>query len=157
MKTRALAFTLLLAATSALAQGDSKPPANPADERMRELHRILYDAQTSPEERRAAREELLRLLRASDAKAPPREMPPRASILPAPSAVIGTQRDQPAVTVAPSLAPPSPLAPPTSNPATGGMLVPNGRNAIDSRTGRIVNEVPGGYLDPATGRFIPRP
>ncbi len=157
MKNRAFAFVLLLAAAAALAQGDPKPPASPAAERMKELHRILYDAQTSPGERRAARAELLRLLRASDAKVPPREMPPRAAILPAPSAVIGTQRDLPSVTIAPTLAPPAPPASATPNPATGGMLVPSGRTAIDSRTGRIVNEVPGGYLDPATGRFIPRP
>lgn len=157
MKKPAMALFALLTVTAAFSEGDASSPATAAAERMRELHLILYDTKASPEERRAAREELLRLLRSNGAKVPPREMPPRAAIIPTPNAVIGTQRDAPAVTVAPSLAPTSPLASPTNNPGTGGMLVPSGRTAIDSRTGRVVNEVPGGYLDPATGRFTPKP
>lgn len=151
----ALAF--LLATSVALAEGEA-PPSTHATERMQELHRILYDARTSPEDRRRARAELMQLLRARDAKVPPREMPPRAAIIPTPNAVIGTQRNPPAATVVgPTLAPLAPPASATLDPATGSVLTPSGRAAIDSRTGRIVNEVPGGYVDPATGRFIPKP
>jgi hypothetical protein len=157
MRIAPLVFFATFAATAALAADDPATPAAASAERMKELHRIVNDAGTSPEDRRTAREELLRLLRSSDAKVAPRPMPPRAAIIPAPSAVIGTQRDEPAVTVAPTLAPPTPVVGPTSNPSTGGLLVPSGRTAIDSRTGRVVNEVPGGYFDPATGRFISKP
>ena len=151
----ALAF--LLAAKFAFAEGEALR-STPATERMQELHRILYDAGASPEDRRAARAELMQLLRSKDAKVPAREMPPRAAIIPTPNAVIGTQRNPPSATVVgPTLAPLAPPASSTLDPATGSVLTTGGRTAIDSRTGRIVNEVPGGYIDPATGRFISKP
>ena len=79
MKSLVMALFALLAATAALAEGDASPPASPAAQRMQELHRILYDTRTTAEERRAAREELLRLLRSNEAKVPPRQMPPHYS------------------------------------------------------------------------------
>lgn len=148
-----VSIALLCAASAAFADSDA-----PAADRMQELHRIMNDAGTSPEERRAAKAELLRLLRSDNAQVPAREMPPRAAIIPTPNAVIGTQRNPPVATV--TVPPASSLVPAvgaTLNPATGSVLTPSGRTAIDSRTGRIANEVPGGYLDPATGRFTPRP
>lgn len=152
-----VAIAFLLAASLAFAGGEAPPPA-PAADRMLELHRIMNDTSTSPEVRRAAKAELLRLLRSSDAQVAPREMPPRAAIIPAPSAVIGTQRNPPSpAAAAPSIAPPAPAIGATLNPSTGSVLTPDGHTAIDSRTGRIANEVPGGYLDPATGRFTPKP
>jgi hypothetical protein len=148
-----VAIAFLFAASAAFAE----TPA-PAADRMQELHRIMNDPGSSPDDRRAAKAELLRLLRSDNAQVPAREMPPRAAIIPTPNPVIGTQRNPPVATV--TVPPPSSLAPAvgaTLNPATGSVLTPSGRTAVDSRTGRIANEVPGGYIDPATGRFTPKP
>lgn len=157
MKTP-VALAFLLATSLAFAAGEPPRQPTPAADRMQELHRIMNDTNTPPEDRRPARAELLRLLRANDAQVAPREMPPRAAIIPRPDAVIGTQRNPPSpAAAAPSIAPTAPAIGATLDPSTGSVLTPNGHTAIDSRTGRITNEVPGGYLDPATGRFTPRP
>jgi hypothetical protein len=51
---------------------------------------------------------------------------------------------------------PAPRAiPPFIDSRTGRVLVPEGRVAIDPATGGVLHAVPGGYVDPATGRFVP--
>jgi hypothetical protein len=35
-------------------------------------------------------------------------------------------------------------------------VVPSGKFAVDPTTGALLHEVPGGYVDPRTGQFIPR-
>jgi hypothetical protein len=41
-------------------------------------------------------------------------------------------------------------------PQTGVAPVPTGRFAIDPRTGSVLHEIPGGYIDPRTGQIVPR-
>jgi len=50
---------------------------------------------------------------------------------------------------------PPPKAP-VVNPQSGSVVVPTGRFAVDPATGALLHEVPGGYVDPKTGRFLPR-
>jgi hypothetical protein len=42
------------------------------------------------------------------------------------------------------------------NPRTGAPALPSGRFAVDPTTGGVLHEVPGGYVDPRTGQFVPR-
>jgi hypothetical protein len=42
------------------------------------------------------------------------------------------------------------------NPQTGSVAVPSGKFAVDPATGHVLHEVPGGYVDPRTGQFVPR-
>ena len=42
------------------------------------------------------------------------------------------------------------------NPATGAPLMPLGSTVVDTRTGRVLTETPSGYMDPVTGRLIPK-
>ena len=42
------------------------------------------------------------------------------------------------------------------NPSTGAPLMPLGSAMVDTRTGRVLIETPSGYMDPVSGRLIPR-
>ena len=125
---------------------------------MRELQAEISSRQATPEQREAARRELGRLLRSPGA-APPAKSPARAAIQPFPSV--------PAASIA---LPASPRVDPGDvarlevvgpsraivNPATGTVIAPVGSTVIDLRSGRVLQETPSGYLDPVTGRLIPR-
>jgi len=49
------------------------------------------------------------------------------------------------------VAPPKPLVLPSGSVAT-----PSGPFAVDPRTGAVLHEIPGGYVDPRTGQVTPR-
>ncbi len=130
-------------------------------ERMRELQATLSDARSTPEERRAARAELMKLLRSPEAAPvdPDKPRPARAAVPPMPaSGPVRTNppSDLPAPPVA--IVTPLPRTPePVIDPVTGKVLVPAGKAAVDPATGGVLQQVPGGYLDPRTGRIVPRP
>ena len=123
---------------------------------MRELQAEISSRQATPEQREAARRELGRLLKSPGAAAPAKS-PPRAAIQPFPSIAAPTVPTAPRVdpddvakveVVGPSRA--------IVNPATGSVVAPLGSTVVDTRTGRVLTETPSGYLDPVTGRLIPR-
>jgi len=39
---------------------------------------------------------------------------------------------------------------------SGSAVTPANRFAIDPRTGAVLHEIPGGYVDPRTGQVTPR-
>jgi hypothetical protein len=135
------------------------PPATDAASRLEDLRAVLMSATSTPAERQAAREEMMKMIVNDAAPRRPAQMPPRAAV-DSPRSVFEGKPDlakplppaPPRNTVAPS----EPLASPTVNPATGATLVPLGRSVVDPATGRMYHEVPGGYLDPATGQFVPK-
>ena len=47
--------------------------------------------------------------------------------------------------------PPRPMVLPS-----GAVVTPSNRFAIDPRTGAVLHEIPGGYIDPRTGQVTPR-
>ena len=127
---------------------------------MRELQSVLADPDATAPQREAAREELSSLLKSPAGQARGRtrdERPPRAAIEPFPSVVPPAPRAVPAV-------PPGGVAqvevvePPKrfALPPAGIAPLPATRFAIDPRTGGVLHEVPGGYIDPRTGALVPR-
>ena len=137
------------------------PPAPELRSRMLELQAAIQDPAVSGEARRAARAELIKLLRnpgaapvdpdkprAARAAVPP--MPAQSPVQAAPPspALIGPPPDVATLTAAPRAIPPV-------DPQSGRVLVPNGRAAVDPVTGRVLQQAPGGYVDPGTGRFVP--
>jgi hypothetical protein len=53
--------------------------------------------------------------------------------------------------------PDTPLPRPAINPSTGSVVQPTAPGiAIDARTGHVLQETPAGYVDPRTGRFVPK-
>ncbi|HXN15703.1 MAG TPA: DUF1684 domain-containing protein [Usitatibacter sp.] len=133
-------------------------PASHAQARIRELQAVLHGREASREERGAARRELLKLLKSPAAGDSPEEpvRPARASIDPYPSVVKPVDGKLPAPPpVARLEVAPRPAA--LVNPSTGSLIQPSGDFAIDTRTGAVLRLVPGGYLDPASGQFVPRP
>ena len=164
---RALAAALLaLAASSAQAlETAAWPPPGPVQERMHALQQVIIDPQSTAPEREAAREELANLLRSPAGQRPAGEekpaRPARAAIIPFPSVV------QP---LAPgkNLVPPSEVAhieviqPPkaVAIPGKGTVAVPTSPAtpgfAVDPLSGHTLHAVPGGYVDPRTGQFVPR-
>ncbi len=159
---RALAVLLAaLAAPAGALEPAAWPPPPAVQERMHELQAVMRDPAASPAERAAARAQLGALLK-SPAGQQRGRMPdeksaraPRAAIDPFPSVV---RREAPPPVPQPGVAhlevvvPPKPVA----IPETGSVAVPAGRFAIDPRSGHVLHEVPGGYVDPTTGRFTPR-
>ncbi len=151
----ALAALLACGALSAAAD-PAWPPDAEAQARIDSLRRTLGDPASSAGMRRAAREQLVRLLMHPQARpdavlAPKR---PRAAVdrlapldpaAPALSA-------QPAVT---PVAPPVRAAIPVPD-GRGGTVVPAGRHMIDPKTGALLVDTGNGWVDPATGRFVPR-
>jgi hypothetical protein len=132
------------------------PPPEGVAARMRELQQAMAAPEATPAQREAAREELARLLKSpAGQKSPHAPLAPRAAIEPFPRIAA------PLVPVAPPpegvarvevVVPPRPII----VPHTGSPLVPRDDFAIDPRTGRVWKETPTGYIDPVTGRFIPR-
>ena len=125
---------------------------------MRELQAAMASKESTPEQREAARRELGQMLKAPGA-APPPKAPARAAVQPFPSIA------SPAI--------PTPKAPPVDpddvaklevvgpsraivNPSTGAPVMPLGSTVVDTRTGRVLTETPSGYMDPVTGRLIPK-
>jgi hypothetical protein len=165
MRGRIAAAVASLAALGALAAGEAAwPPPAPTQDRMHELQAVIRSPGSTLRERESAREELANLLKSPagrDRETPEeqRKVPPaRAAIEPYPSVV------KPLPPIATSVPPakgvarldvlPAPKLPVT-NPRSGSVLAPAGPFAIDPATGAVLHEVPGGYVDPRSGRFVP--
>ena len=164
---RALAAGVLaFAASSSFALDTAAwPPPGPVQERMRALQQVIIDPQSSAPERQAAREELANLLRSPAGQRPAGEekpaRPPRAAIIPFPSVVRPLPPEK-------NLVPPSEVAhvevlqPPkaVAIPGKGTAAIPTSPStpgfAVDPLSGHVLHGVPGGYVDPRTGQFIPR-
>lgn len=156
---RALAVLLAaLAAPAGALEQAAWPPPPAVQERMHELQAVMRDPAVSAAQRETARAELSALLKSPAGQQrgrTPDERKARAAIEPFPSVVkreAGPSVPQPGVAHLEVLAPPKPVV----IPETGSVALPSGRFAIDPRTGHVLHEVPGGYVDPATGRFTPR-
>jgi hypothetical protein len=153
-------FALLILATlTAAAQGADPawPPSPETRSRIEALQRTMGDPAVTAAQRMAARDELARLLMHPGAQSDPAAAPmrPRAAV----DAAARLQPPAPARTpIVPAI---TPVAPPTPAPhpvpdGRGGTVVPGERTAIDPRTGALLIDVGNGWIDPATGRFVPR-
>jgi hypothetical protein len=159
-----IAFIAALALVATLAVGAETaawPPPSGVEARMHELQGVLSSRESTPAQREAARAELSGLLKspAGQARGPtPDEKPTR----PARSALEPFPRfvrpaENPPNGPAPPLAhievvvPPKPVVTPS-----GSVVLPAERFAIDPRTGAVLHEIPGGYVDPRTGQVTPR-
>jgi hypothetical protein len=127
---------------------------------MRELHEAIGARESTPEAREAARRELAKLLGAkspsSAAGGPGRA--PRAAIQPHP-AIPSARLELPRPRVDPSGVAKLEVVPPSHaivNPSTGTVVAPLGSTVIDLRSGTVLEETPSGYVDPRTGRLIPK-
>jgi len=53
--------------------------------------------------------------------------------------------------------PPPPPRKPVIDPTTGRIIQPTSPGvAVDPRSGRLLQETPAGYIDPRTGRLVPK-
>lgn len=156
------ALCLAIAATAAAAADTAQwPPPTPVQERMHELQLLIGSREATPEQREAARQELSGLLKspAGQARGPTADekplRPAHAPLDPLPGIVKALPRvpANPAAPVAhvEVVAPPKPLVLPS-----GSVVTPSERFAIDPRTGAVLHEIPGGYVDPRTGQVTPR-
>jgi hypothetical protein len=163
MRARGLAMCLALAAAPALAvDTPAWPPSPEAETRMHELQQVIRDPHSTLPQREAAREELAAMLKSPAGQLRGRaldEKPARAAIQPFPSVVkplpaLSTQPSPPDLAHIEIVEPPKPVVIPRS----GAVLIPSPANpfAVDPRSGRILHEVPGGYVDPRTGQLSPR-
>jgi hypothetical protein len=153
-----LLATLAFAATGAFAAEPAWPPANTAG-RLQELRAVLISATSTPAERQAAREDMMKMIVNDAAAVRPARMPPRSAVERARSVFEGNPdaaKPVPPVPPVSTVALPSPAAAPVVNPATGATLLPLGRSVVDPITGRMYHDVPGGYLDPLTGQLVPK-
>ena len=158
----AAALGIALAATPAVAIETAQwPPTSQMETRMRELQGVLGSRESTPAQREAAREELSGFLKSPAGQArgrTPGEKPmraPRAAIDPFPSIV--KPAGAPPIGPAPPLAHIEIVVP--SRPVvmqSGAVATPSNRFAIDPRTGAVLHEIPGGYIDPRTGQVTPR-
>ncbi|MCL4688440.1 MAG: hypothetical protein KJ007_07715 [Burkholderiales bacterium] len=146
----------LVVAGNTIAAETAWPPGPAAQARIDELRRVIGDAAATAAQRQAAREELVRLLMSPSATgktvAP---LPPRAAIDPVPPARAPTPAQAtppPAIT---PVAPPVRATLPVPD-GKGGTVVPQGKTAVDPRTGATLVDVGNGWVDPATGRFVPK-
>jgi hypothetical protein len=162
MRRQAIAVALALIVPAAAAvESTTWPPPPEVLGKMRDLQATIASPKTSKEERAAARRELERLMKgpaARDAPAVEEKKPARAAIDPFPSVVKPIDDKLP---VAPPTARleviPDPPRRPVVNPSTGSVIQPAAPGiAIDPRTGNVLHETPAGYVDPRTGRFIPK-
>jgi len=157
MLARSAAAALALIAGSAIAVDSTAwPPPSPIEARMRELQHVITDPESTAEQRNAARAELVNLLKspAGQDRDTTGGHPVRAAIQPFGSVVKPAANppvpDVPAAHVEVAQ-PPKPVALPN-----GSVAVPAGNGiAIDAHTGAALREVPGGYVDPRTGKFTP--
>ena len=156
------ALCLAIAAMSAAAADTAQwPPPTPVQERMHELQLLIGSREATPAQREAAREELSGLLKspAGQARGPTVDekplRPAHAPLEPLPPIVKPLPR-APANPAAPVahvdvVAPPRPQVLPS-----GSIVTPSERFAVDPRTGAVLHEIPGGYVDPRTGQVTPR-
>ncbi|MBZ0249837.1 MAG: hypothetical protein K8F93_09280 [Burkholderiales bacterium] len=146
----------LALAGHAVAAEPAWPLGPAAQARIEELRRVIGDAAATAAQRQAAREELVRLLMSPSATgktvAP---LPPRAAIEPA-SPVQPPEPSRGATLPAVTPVEPAARAPLPVPDGKGGTVVPQGKTAVDPRTGTILVDVGNGWVDPATGRFVPK-
>jgi hypothetical protein len=124
---------------------------------MHELQHVIVDPASTPEQRNAARAELANLLKspAGQDHDTTNGHPARAAI--EPFGRIVKPATNPAISNAPVAhvdvtAPPKMIVLPN-----GAVAMPSANGiVIDTRTGAALREVPGGYIDPRTGKFTPR-
>ena len=163
MRLRRLGLGFALLAGQAMAvETPQWPPPEEVGARMRELQQAIIARDSTAAQREAAREELSGLLKSPAGQARGRtageKRVARAAIDPYPSVVapvnIAPPQPPPAAGVAriEVIVPPKPVAIPQS----GAAAAPSGRFAVDPRTGNVLHETLGGYVDPRTGQFIPR-
>ena len=157
----AFAGFVLAASVAGAIETAQWPPPSDVETRMRELQGVLGSRESTPAQRESAREELSGLLKSPAGRARGRTpdenptRPARAAIDPFPRIV------KPAAS--PPLGPAPPLAHieivEPSRPMvlpSGAVVTPSNRFAIDPRTGAVLHEIPGGYIDPRTGQVTPR-
>jgi hypothetical protein len=150
------AFLALLAGSAMAVDSTAWPPPSPVEARMHELQHVISNPDSTVEQRNAARAELVNLLKspAGQDHDTNNGHPPRAAIQPFGPIVKPAANpplpDVPIAHVEVTL-PPKPVALPN-----GSVAVPAGNGiAIDTHTGAALREVPGGYIDPRTGKFTP--
>lgn len=158
-----VAICLAIAATSTAGSDKAQwPPPGGVQERMHELQLVIGSRDATPAQREAAREELSGLLKspAGQARGPlPGEKPThpaRAPLDPYPPIV----KPLPASSAAPA----APVARvEVVAPANKALVLPSGQVsvppdhfAVDPRTGAVLHEIPGAYVDPRTGQITPR-
>ena len=163
MRLRAAALVALALAPLAAAALDEAgwPPPPEVLGRMRDLQAKIGDPSSTKEERDAARSELSALLKAPAAGDKPdgARRPARAAIDPYPSVVKPIEERMPPLPAPPTarLEVIDPPRKPVIDPVSGSVIQPASPGiAIDPRTGRILHETPSGYVDPRSGRFIPK-
>ena len=164
MRLRAAALVALaLGPLSAAALDDTSwPPPPEVLGRMRDLQAKIGDPSSTKEERDAARSELSRLLKGPAASAKPDEAhrPARAAIDSYPSVVKPIEDRMPPIPAPPTArleVIPDPPRRPVINPSTGGVIHPTAPGvAVDPRTGALLHETPSGYVDPRSGRYVPK-
>ena len=152
---------LALAFAASAADSPAWPPPPEVLGRMRDLQAMIANPASSKEERAAARQELERLMKvpgAPERKPGDAKRPARAAIDPFPSVLKPYEPKLPAPPTARlEVIPDAPLPKPAVNPATGAVVQPSAPGtAVDPRTGHVLHETPAGYIDPRTGRFIPK-
>ena len=160
----ALALLALAAAPASALETAQWPPPQETEVRMRELQQVIIARDSTLAQRESAREELGNLLKSPAGRArgrTPDEKPvraARAAIDPYPSVVAP-------VNIAPPPPPPGGVATievvvpprPIVIPQSGSVVAPTtGRFAVDPRTGNILHESGGSYVDPRTGALVPR-
>ena len=158
MGPRALCIACALVAMPALALETAQwPPPPETVTRMRELQQVIIDPASTSQERDAARQELSGLLRSPAGQSHAGEKPSRparAAIDPFPSVVKPYERVAPplppeGVARIEVIEPPKPVV----IPQTGQVATPSAGFAIDSH-GTVLHPIPGGYVDPRTGRVV---
>jgi hypothetical protein len=157
MSARVAVASLALVSGVAMAVDTPEwPPPSPVEARMHELQHVITSADSTPEQRNAARAELVNLLKspAGQDRDTTNGRPARAAIQPF-GRIVKPAESPPlpdaSVAHVEVVSPPKPIALPN-----GAVATPTGNGfAIDTRTGAVLREVPGGYIDPRTGKFTP--
>jgi hypothetical protein len=150
------AFAVLLAGSAMAVDTTQWPPPSPVEARMHELQHVITNPDSTPGQRNAARAELVNLLKspAGQGRDTNNGHAPRAAIQPfgpiVKPAANPALPDVPVAHIEVTL-PPKPVALPN-----GSVAQPTGNGiAIDTHSGAALREVPGGYIDPRTGKFTP--
>ena len=157
------------AAAAAIAQAADAPTWPPSPEvlaRMRELQAVIANPATSKSDREKARAEIGNLMKSpagQDRKTPEEaKKPARAAIDPYPSVVkpappvarIEVVQPPPATRPADTAPRPAPDSIYPRKPPPG-VVAPSPDLAVNPRNGHLLQEIPGGWVDPRTGQFIP--
>jgi hypothetical protein len=161
MKPRpAIVAALAIAAFAAnAAETVQWPPPPEVLGQMRDLQSKIADPAASREERAAARRELEQMMKspAGRDRPTPEKKPARAAIAPFPSVVKPIEGKLPSPPPTARLEVTEPPRRPAVDPSTGSMTQPSAPGfAVDPRTGHVLQETPAGYVDPLTGRFVPK-